>query len=478
MKFIEAFPIVVVANFCVSTPVWAQESKPEDIYTKALPSTMTLTVDKGDEKISIGTAFLCVKDGLAVTAWHVVKDAKRVVAKFSSGEEFEVSGIIDKDEVRDIALIRVKVFGRPMLATIATEPKVGSKAFLIGAPKGLDFSFSDGLVSQVQTLSGVKLVQFTCAASPGNSGGPLINSNGEVIGVVSWQLRDSQNLNFAIPVSYVLGLDSTLPTQPWESVKLNKPLIIKDDARKITVDEFDKTLSQTLIFSETLKILLAWVNVKVMERRFGFESGMPPQGYAIKSDADAWMIKMTNLLSPDPVREKWRSFTIDVLKKRIQEFELVLKAIKTAQINRGFTPEANELLREAQSLRIREPLVVISKEDRDVLKNSKYFMGNFPLDLQIDYNFIDNDEEFKLGVYVFPKNPTVLTIFLKDSLASQIGLKEGDKVIGANGSLFDTLHSFKMFLKGNLGKKIKITVQRAGKIQDIELKIPTLLPND
>jgi S1-C subfamily serine protease len=186
----------------------AEDLKPEEVYAGALPAIMTLKVEHNDGKSSIGTGFMCVKEGVAATAWHVVRGAKKVVAKFSSGEEFDVSGLIDKDEKRDVALVRVKVFGRKPLDVTSDDPKVGSKAFVIGAPRGLEFSFSDGLISQIQNIDGVKQFQFTCSASPGNSGGPLVNASGKVQGVVSWQVRDGQNLNFAVPISYVLGLDA------------------------------------------------------------------------------------------------------------------------------------------------------------------------------------------------------------------------------------------------------------------------------
>ncbi|RYG40860.1 serine protease, partial [bacterium] len=158
---------------------------PEQVYKNAVGSVMTLKVERADGS-GTGTAFLALRDGVAVTAWHVVNGAKRVVAKFSSGEEFEVSGLIDKDETRDVALVKVKVADRPLLTLAAKDPEVASKAFVIGAPRGLEFSITDGLISQIQNVDGVKQYQFSCPASPGNSGGPLFDGQGAVLGVVSW----------------------------------------------------------------------------------------------------------------------------------------------------------------------------------------------------------------------------------------------------------------------------------------------------
>ncbi len=200
----------------------AQLQQPLDaqaIYKKVSPSVMTLqVVTKAGDKVQ-GTAFLAVKDGVAVTAWHVIREAATVTAKFADGQEFEASGVVDRDEKRDVALIRVKVADRPLLSFSGAEPEVGSKCFLIGAPKGLEFSISDGIIGQIRSVGNVKEFQFTCPASPGTSGGPLVDDKGAVLGVCDWQLRDGQNLNFAVASTYAKGLDATLGTQQWADVK-------------------------------------------------------------------------------------------------------------------------------------------------------------------------------------------------------------------------------------------------------------------
>ena len=140
----------------------------EELYARVLPSIATLHVEKKDGRKVTGTAFLALREGVAVTAWHVVENAQRVSAKFSDGEEFEVSGMIDRDPVRDVVLIRVKVFGRPLLALASREPSVGSQAYAIGSPLGLDFSISDGLFSQIRKTSASS--ENSDTTSSGNSG--------------------------------------------------------------------------------------------------------------------------------------------------------------------------------------------------------------------------------------------------------------------------------------------------------------------
>jgi len=191
------------------------------LYKNALPSIARIEVQKAGGATQ-GTAFLAIKDGLAVTCWHVVRNAESAKVRFSNGEEFDVSGLIDKDEKRDVALIRVKVADRPFLAFAKGDPEVGAKAYAIGSPEGLDFSISDGVISQIRDEEGMKVYQFSCPVSHGSSGGPLLNEKGEVLGLVAKGLKEGQNLNFAAPITYVKGLDSSLPTTPWDKVKKEK----------------------------------------------------------------------------------------------------------------------------------------------------------------------------------------------------------------------------------------------------------------
>jgi S1-C subfamily serine protease len=195
-------------------PGRAQDLTPEALYKKALPSVMTLVAETQSGS-AVGTGFLVVKDGVVATAYHVIKDASSVVAHFSSGEVVDVIGVIDKDETRDMALVKIKAKSRPVLDIADGEPEIGSKCYIIGAPRDLEFSISDGIIGQIRNLNEVKQYQFTCPASPGNSGGPLLNARGEVLGIVDWQRNDGQNLNFAVAAIYAKVLDSNLAPKPW-----------------------------------------------------------------------------------------------------------------------------------------------------------------------------------------------------------------------------------------------------------------------
>ncbi len=198
--------------------VAAQSLRPEEIYQKLLPSVMTLHVENAQGETYIGTAFLALDKNTAVTSWHVVSDAVKVSAKFSDERTVTVDGLIDKDEEHDLALIRVNDLGRPEASVGQAGALIGSRAYVIGAPKGFDFSITDGLISQIQSIRGSPQYQVSCPISGGNSGGPVLNDRGEVVGITAWTKMDAQNLNFAIPASFLRRLNPSRSITPWKQV--------------------------------------------------------------------------------------------------------------------------------------------------------------------------------------------------------------------------------------------------------------------
>ncbi|MDB6023227.1 MAG: serine protease [Pedosphaera sp.] len=198
---------------------------------------MTLHVQNAQGESYIGTAFLALDTNIAVTAWHVVSDAIKVSAKFSGDRTVDVDGLIDKDEAHDLALIHVNGLGRPEAPLCQTGPLVGSRAYVIGAPKGFDFSITDGLISQIQQIRGSPQYQVSCPISPGNSGGPVVNDRGEVVGIAAWTKTDAQNLNFAIPASFLRHLNPSHALTTWNQSAKAKTSAPEPNSQKVDASE-------------------------------------------------------------------------------------------------------------------------------------------------------------------------------------------------------------------------------------------------
>ncbi len=155
---------------------------------------------------AVGSGFIVDKSGYILTNYHVVEDASRITIKLESGEEF-VAKIVGFDDETDIAVLKINT-GRdlPFVALGDSDAaRVGDWVLAIGSPFGLAQSVTAGIVSQTKRETPSvfrKFIQTDAAINRGNSGGPLLNMNGEVIGInsqIATMTGDSNGIGFALP---------------------------------------------------------------------------------------------------------------------------------------------------------------------------------------------------------------------------------------------------------------------------------------
>ena len=118
--------------------------------------------------------------------------------------------IVAGDRERDVCILSVPgLWGIPASIRTAGELEIGEAVYAVGTPKGFDFSISNGIVSQLREGEDGKapLIQTSAAISPGSSGGGLFDSQGRLVGLTTWKIREGENLNFAIPVDWALELE-------------------------------------------------------------------------------------------------------------------------------------------------------------------------------------------------------------------------------------------------------------------------------
>lgn len=180
---------------------------------------MTLEVENQSGESFVGSAVLALADDVALTAWHVVADARSVWAVFADGQRVKVIGCIDHDGLRDLALLKLEKPLPHRKAALGRElQSVAARAYVIGTPKGYDFSISDGLISQIRSVNGFLQYQLSCPISPGNSGSPILNQRGEVVGIASWTKADAQNVSFATPIQEFIRLNVSNQPMTWEQL--------------------------------------------------------------------------------------------------------------------------------------------------------------------------------------------------------------------------------------------------------------------
>lgn len=189
---------------------------------KIYDATVTLQNYSNDKLISSGSGFVYKKDdkyGYILTNHHVIDSSEKVIITFSNDDQAE-GKVLGSDQYLDLAVVRVDVSHVTQVATIGTSEKsnVGDTIITVGSPVGYEYR---GTVTR-GTLSGknrmvevsiattndfvMQVLQIDAAINPGNSGGPLVNVNGEVIGINSLKLVEDQieGMGFAIPIEYAM----------------------------------------------------------------------------------------------------------------------------------------------------------------------------------------------------------------------------------------------------------------------------------
>ncbi len=163
-----------------------------------------VTYDKEGKAVTQGSGFIVREDGAIVTNYHVISKATEIATKIGD-KILKVEGLLYIDKENDIVILKVK--GENLqTAKIGDIEKlnVGEKVYVISSPQGLENTISDGILSGIREIDPkIKILQITAPVSPGSSGGPVFNKDGEVIGIATSMLEEAQNLNFAMPVNLI-----------------------------------------------------------------------------------------------------------------------------------------------------------------------------------------------------------------------------------------------------------------------------------
>lgn len=161
---------------------------------------------RGFEQRGVGSGFVISKDGYVLTNNHVVEDADQIKVKLANGKEFN-GKVVGRDPKTDLAVVKVEGASdlHPLTLGNSDDLKVGSWVVAVGSPFGLEQTVTAGIVSAKGRVIGSgpydNFIQTDASINPGNSGGPLINLNGEVIGINTAIIASGQGIGFAIPIN-------------------------------------------------------------------------------------------------------------------------------------------------------------------------------------------------------------------------------------------------------------------------------------
>jgi len=167
-----------------------------------------------------GSGFIIDKSGIILTNAHVVSEADKVTVILKDGRSFE-GQVQGTDEITDLAVVKINPQGQDLpVAPLGDSDaiQVGDWAIAVGNPVGLDNTVTLGIISTLKRSSGevgipdkrIDFIQTDAAINPGNSGGPLLNAQGEVIGINTAIRADAMGIGFAIPINKAKSIKNTL----------------------------------------------------------------------------------------------------------------------------------------------------------------------------------------------------------------------------------------------------------------------------
>ena len=208
-------------NIGLTYPTDSYEKTAEMIYTENVNAVVEITcqvsVDYGFfgtvNGEAGGTGFVVNENGYIVTNNHVVENATNIMVSFYDGQKYSAE-VVGVSEAHDIAVLKVEATGlNTVTIGSSSSLEVGNTIYTIGHPLGLSYSLSTGIISATERMineesgNAISVIQLDCGINEGNSGGPLFNSRGEVIGVTNAKYAGStiESIGFAIPIDFAMN---------------------------------------------------------------------------------------------------------------------------------------------------------------------------------------------------------------------------------------------------------------------------------
>ena len=185
-----------------------------EVLQRIIPSVALVLVGEGGSTQEVAIGLIVKSDGVLLTTYHAVKEARAAQIQLKNGETFDRVELVAYDERRDVAALRISGTGLPTVPIAGlADVRVGQAVYAISHAPGLTWTASAGIISGIKMADevpgagqGYRLVQFTAPISPKSSGGVLVDAQGRALGIAVGTLSGGQNLNFAVPLESVLGL--------------------------------------------------------------------------------------------------------------------------------------------------------------------------------------------------------------------------------------------------------------------------------
>lgn len=255
---------IVAKRPAKSSPDSNRELTAEKLAEQAKESVVAVSFAGRDGKqAGLGTGFVIDADGLIATNLHVIGEARPISVQFLNGKQYDVNEVYATDRQMDLAVLKIEAKGlRPLPLAKPNSLKQGAAVIALGNPQGLRYSVVKGVNSGAREIDGKPMIQLAIPIEPGNSGGPVLDSQGRVQGIVTLKSAVTRNLGYAVNISalkVLLEKPNPVPIKRWLTIgtldeRHWKPLFgsrWRQRAGRIMVDGFGTGLgSRSLCVSQ------------------------------------------------------------------------------------------------------------------------------------------------------------------------------------------------------------------------------------
>ncbi len=200
---------------------------------EAVKPSLVKVIQAGRQGVGgMGSGFVVSEDGLIATNRHVIGEARRITVETSDGKVEEVTEVVATDVHLDLAILRIaRKDLKPLPLGDSDQLRQGDRIVAMGNPEGLAYSVVEGVISEPQRkIEGVSMIQVALPIERGNSGGPLLDRQGRVLGLLTLKSARTDNLGFAMPVNELKKLiekPNPVPMSRWLTIGVLNPRVWK-----------------------------------------------------------------------------------------------------------------------------------------------------------------------------------------------------------------------------------------------------------
>lgn len=186
---------------------------PPELFKRLAPSVFVIETLGADGSVVAMGSGVAVAANQVVTNKHVVESA--ISLKLRKGKKTWAAKVTHLDPNHDLCRLTAEGLNAPPVSLrVSSTLQVGERVYTIGAPQGLELTFSEGLISALREFEEGRIIQTSAAISAGSSGGGLFDQRGKLVGITTFLVKEGQNLNFALPSEWVTALDKRAVTSP------------------------------------------------------------------------------------------------------------------------------------------------------------------------------------------------------------------------------------------------------------------------